>query len=269
MQRSLLSASVVVLLAFTAWSPALAQETPDKKKYCADPTPTAYQYGCDEPCEPQQQYADDEAAGCVKSQYQYGPCNAGNPCSPYSEAQADNSIIQGLPPASVQNVVVDAAKSVSEDAPKASRALDTAKPVDSTRNVALAAEGEPVEEPPAYSPAAPKEPIADAVPLPPATAPAPATAPDTSAARTEPAEAARTPEETVQPAGDVQRTESTERAEAAEVNVDQDRNLEEVDGDLAAFTRNAPVDRFMLSLFALGGSTLLVGGGLLVRKIVG
>ena len=265
MQRGLLSVSVVVLLAFTAWSPALAQETPDEKEYCADPASTAYQYGCDEPCEPQQQYADDEAAGCFKGKYQYGPCNAGELCSPYSEAQADNNI-QGLPPASVQNVVVDAAKSVSKDAPKASRALDTAKPVDSTRNVALAAEGEPVEEPPAYSPTAPEEPIADAAPLPPATTPAPVTAPDTSAARTEPAEAARTSEETVRSAGAAQRTEPTE---AAEANVDQDRNLEEVDGDLAASTRNAPVDRFMLSLFALGGSTLLVGGGLLIRKIVG
>ena len=272
MRRGLLLASVVALLALAPASPLLAQEYPDETEPCADAAPAAYQYDCDEPCSHEQQYAEDEAGGCVTPQYQYGPCTAGAACSDANDVQAEEDMagagdmVQGLPPASVQNVVVDAAKSVSKDAPEASRALDTAKPAGSAEKVALAAETEPVEEPPADSPVAPEEPVADY------TTPPPATAPDIAASPTELAETVETPE-AVQPAGGpaeaTQRAESTQPTEASEVNVDRERDLEEVEGELAASTADAPVDPFLVSLFALGGITLLIGGGLLVRKIVG
>ena len=238
-------AAVAALLAFATCSPALAQETTQKtrgeKKYCTEPAPTAYQYVCDESrtsdCAPQQQY-DDETNSCTIDPYQYGHCAARTSCS--TDSQQD-SVTEALPPASVQNVVVAAAKSVSEDAPEASSALDTAEPVDPANNVALAAEGEPAADTPTYPPETSEEAVGGVAP------PPPATAPDTAAA---PAQA-------------------TEVAESAEVVADQERELEKVDGDPAASHGNTPVARFVVPLFALGGSTLLIGGGLLVRRIVG
>lgn len=239
-QRGLLLAAVAALLAFATCSPALAQETTQKtrgeKKYCTEPAPTAYQYVCDESrtsdCAPQQQY-DDETNSCTIDPYQYGPCAARTPCS--TDSQQD-SVTEALPPASVQNVVVAAAKSVSEDAPEASSALDTAEPVDPANNVALAAEGEPAADTPTYPPETSEEAVGGVTPLPKRAA-APA--------------------------------ETAEVTESAEAVADQKRELEEVDGDPAAFYGNIPVDQFVIPLFALGVSTLLIGGGLLVRRIVG
>ena len=272
MRRGLLLAFVVTLLALAPASLLLAQENPNGTEPCEDAAPAAYQYDCDEPCAPQQQYPEDEAGGCVTPQYQYDSFTADASCSDANNVQAEEGmagagdIIQGLPPASVQNVVVEAANSVSKDAPEASRALDTAKPAGSAEKVALAAEAEPVEEPPADSPVAPEEPVADD------TTPPPATAPDIAASPTEPAETVETPE-AVQPAGGpaeaTQRAESTQPTEASEVNVDREGDLEEVEGELAASTADAPGDPYLVSLFALGGITLLIGCGLLVRKIVG
>lgn len=261
--------AVAALLAFATCSPALAQETtqetPDDKAYCAEPAPTTYQYECDEPqtlgCAPQQQY-DDETGDCTADPYQYA-CTASTPCSADSDAQ--DSIaeggIQSLPPASVQNVVVSAAKSVSEDATEASRALDTAEPVDSANNVAIAAESEQVEEPPSYPSRVSEEAAEEPLTYPPeiseeavgGAAPPPATAP----LPTPPPEPVAAPAET------------TEITESVEVVTEQKRELEEVNSDPAASYGEAPVDQFVVPLFALGGSVLLIAGGLLVRKIVG
>ncbi len=254
MRRGLLLTAVAALVAFATCSPALAQETtqetPGEKGYCAEPAPTTYQYECDEPqplgCAPQQQY-DDETDGCTADPYQYA-CTTSTSCNADSEAQ--NSIadggIQSLPPASVQNVVVSAAKSVFDDAAEASRALDTAEPVDPANNVAIAAESEQGEEPPTSLSGVSEEAVGDIAP-PPATAPLPAPPPETATA---PAKA-------------------TEVTESVEVVTDQKRELEKVDSDPAASHENEPVDRFVVPLFALGGSTLLIAGGLLVRKLVG
>ena len=308
MRRGLIVAAVTTLIASAVPSPASAQEavreTPGEEEHCADPAATAYQYGCEGPqtpdCAPQQQYAEDEIGGCDFGPDQYGPCTASMPCSSESHAQtsqgdADSSGV--LPPASVQNVVIDAARSVTKDAPKASRALDTAQPKAPADNVALAAEVEPVAEPPAEQPPAeppqtleetvaqpssdPPQASEETVAQPPAYAreaqqeavvgsakvPPAAEAPYSTATQADTAEAV----ETTGIAELAEVTEPAETTEPPEVVDEQEkqRGLEEADGEPVASYGLAPVDQFMVPLFALGGSTLLVAGGLLVRRIVG
>ena len=289
MRRGLVLAVVTALLAaFAIDSPALAQGTQEAKEYCADSDTTAYQYGCDEPRSPdcaaqesQQQYAEDGTGGCVVDPHQYNVCADDASCSPeqIQSAEDADSIMEALPPASVQNIVVAAANSVSEDAAEASRALETAEPVDPANNFALAAESEPVAEPMAYpSEEAPEEDFEDgAIPQPSATAPDPATAPAEPAGATQTVELmeATQPTKATEPTQPIKATEpaqpieDTQPTETAEVVTEQERGLKEVYGDSAASDGNASVDQFVVPLFALGGSTLLIGGGLLVRRIVG
>ena len=323
MRRGLLVAVVTALVASAVPSPALAQEAarkiPGEEEYCAGPAATASQYDCEGPqtpeCAPQQQYAEDETGGCVVDPDQYGTCTASTPCGSEAHSQINQDDANGsgvLPPASVQNVVVGAARSVTKDAPKASRALDTAQLEDPADKVALAAEVEPiaeppanqppaehppaeppqtpeetVEEPPAYMRKAPEEAVVDGATVPPA-AEAPYSTATVQAANegAEPSKvppAAEAPYSTATPTDTAEAAETTGIAELAEVTepaetteppevVDEQekqRGLEEADGEPVASYGLAPVDQFMVPLFALGGSTLLVAGGLLVRRIVG
>ena len=299
MRRGLVFSAVTTLLAFSLGSPALAQEAQQYKEHCADPAPTAYQYGCHEPrlyeCEPSQQYADDATASPAAEPHEYGECLVDIEDSDVAQQAQEDQAAGGtgaLPPASVQNVVVDVANSVSEDAPEASRALDAARPAQTGDNVALADEDEPSETV-AEAPAQPSEALETGlaptgevapseVPAQPyeapqevatgETAPPTATAPDAVAAPAEPPtatapDAAAAPAE---PSAEVtQRAEATEPAETTEVVAEQGRRLEEANGELAASDQNVPVDQFVVPLFALGGSVLLVGGGFLVRRMVG
>ena len=292
MRRGLLLAVVTALIA-SAPSPALAQETvqetPGEEEYCTVPADTAYQYDCEGPqtpeCVPREQYAEDETSGCVAGPDQYGPCTASTPC----DSEANDQIVQGdadssgaLPPASVQNVVVEVARSVTKDAPEASRALDTAQPKDSADNVALAAEvetvaeppaeqspadppqtpEEPVAEPPAYAREAPQETTVESATTPPAAA-----VPYSTATPSDIAEAAEPPR-IAEPVEVTEPAEATESAQEVDEQ-EEERGLEEADSEPVASYGLASVDQFMVPLFALGGGTLLVGGGLLVRRIVG
>ena len=318
MRKGLLVAVVTALVASSVPSPALAQEAarkiPGEEEYCAGPAATASQYDCEGPqipeCALQKQYAEDETGGCVVDPDQYGACTASTPCGSEAHSQINQDDADGsgvLPPASVQNVVVGAARSVTKDAPKASRALDTAQLKDPADKVALAAEVEPiaeppanqppaespqtpeetVEEPPAYVRKAPEEAVVDGATVPPGAEASYSTATVQAANQgAEPSKVppvAEAPYSTATPADTAEAAETTGITELAEVTkpaetteppevVDEQekqRGLEEADGEPVASYGLAPVDQFMVALSALGGSTLLVAGGLLVRRIVG